>query len=48
MSLGNTVVPLFMEDNNMNNEAELSEKRKEVADRALVAAVKIVVELRRA
>ena len=35
------------EDSEMKDE-EIIEKRKEIADKALIAAVKIVVELRRA
>jgi hypothetical protein len=35
------------EDDEMKDE-EILEKRKEIADKALIAAVKIVVELRRA
>lgn len=40
-----------MGNNNENEgmkEEEILEKRKEIADKALIAAVKIVVELRRA
>ena len=36
------------EEEDQINEEEILEKRKEIADKALIAAVKIVVELRRA
>ncbi len=41
-------MPLFLEEHDPAKDAQILEKSKEVADRALIAAVKIVVELRRA